>query len=200
MTYMPETNLSNLSDQTVNSEATTTEKFKTLAKESSQRAQRISSILKQAFSETREEFQAGRTVISPIAKEVTEEAVSTFRSKSQQAAEAVNQAWKDEDKTPDFTERLIKVLKTVASAAKANLLPQIKAQTRKQASRLDELLGDRYGEEYITFKDRFGQVRAWINVSQSAKSTTTHNAAADNISDTTPVTATVIEVDSKVID
>ncbi|MBE9061207.1 hypothetical protein [cf. Phormidesmis sp. LEGE 11477] len=193
MTYTQET-FSNLSESAA-TEPTTAEKLKTLAKESSQRAQRISSILKQAFSETREEFQAGRTVISPIAKEVTTEAVSTFKSKSQQAAEAVNQVWQEEESTPDFTDRLIKVLKTVASAAKAKLFPQIKAQTQKQASRLDVLLGDRYGEQYITLKDRFGQVRAWVNVSQPVAEST----ATENIRDTAPKTATVIEVDSKVI-
>ncbi|EDX84122.1 hypothetical protein S7335_1819 [Synechococcus sp. PCC 7335] len=195
MTYMPETNLSDLSDRSISSQPTTAEKLKTLAKESSQRAQRISSILKQAFSETREEFQAGRTVISPIAKEVTAEAVSTFKSKSQQAAEVVNQAWQEEDSTPDFTERLINVLKSVASTTKAKLFPQIKVQTQKQASRLDDLLGDRYGEQYITFKDRFGQVYAWINTSKVAAS----SVATEDITDVPSQTATVIEVDSKVI-
>ena len=196
MTYMQETNLSNLSDSTASSQPTTSEKFKTLAKESSQRAQRISSILKQAFSETREEFQAGRTVISPIAKEVTAEAVSTFKTKSQQAAEVVNQAWQDEESAPDFTERLISVLKSLARTAKAKLFPQIKVQTQKQASRLDDLLGDRYGEQYITLKDRFGQVRTWINISPAA----VDNASAEDITETTPQTPTVIEVDSKTID
>lgn len=200
MTYMPETNLSNISPNDSTTEPTTAEKLRTLAKEGTQRTQRISQILKQAFSETREEFQAGRTVISPIAKEVTAEAVSTFKSKSQQATEAVNQAWKDEESTPDFTERLIKVLKTMASTAKESLLPQVKVQTKKQAGRLDGLLRDRYGEQYITLIDRFGQVRAWVNSSANSASATT-NTAADNSGDTTsPTTVTVIEVDSEAID
>ena len=195
MTYMPETNLSNLaSDDSVNTETTTAKKLKTLAEESTQRAQRISKILKQAFSETREEFQAGRTVISPIAKEVTAEAVSTFKSKSQEAAKVANQAWQAEEDTQDFTERLIKVLKTMASTAKERLFPQIKVQTRKQASRVDTLLSDRYGEQYITLKDRFGQVRAWVNVAQP-----TATEVASDTNDAASAPDVVIEVDSQVV-
>ncbi len=195
MTYMPE-NLSNIPADGSATEPTTVEKLKTLAQEGTQRTQRISQILKQAFSETREEFQAGRTVISPIAKEVTAEAVSAFKSKSQQATEAVNQAWEAEESTPDFTERLIKVLKTMANTAKASLFPQVKVQTQKQAGNLDSLLRDRYGEQYITLKDRFGRVRAWVNTATNSTATVPTETTIEN-SDTT--SATVIEVDSKTI-
>ncbi len=197
MTYMPDTNLSNLSsDSSENTDPTTVEKLKTLAQEGTQRTQRISKILKQAFSETREEFQAGRTIISPIAKEVTAEAVSTFKSRSQQATEAVNQAWQDEESTLDFTERLVKVFKTMANTAKERLFPQIKTQTKRQASKLDDLLGDRYGEQYTTLKDRFGQVRAWADIARTA----TAKPAAEDTKDAKPTTAVVIEVDSQVVD
>ncbi len=195
MTYMPE-NLSNIPTDGSATEPTTVEKLKTLAQEGTQRTQRISQILKQAFSETREEFQAGRTVISPIAKEVTAEAVSAFKSKSQQATEAVNQAWQDEESAPDFTERLIKVLKTVANTAKVSLLPKVKTQTQKQVGNLDTLLRDRYGEQYITLKDRFGRVRAWVNTATNSTATVPTETTIET-SDTT--SATVIEVDSKTI-
>jgi hypothetical protein len=195
MTYMPE-NLSNIPTDGSATEPTTVEKLKTLAQEGTQRTQRISQILKQAFSETCEEFQAGRTVISPIAKEVTAEAVSAFKSKSQQATEAVNQAWQDEESAPDFTERLIKVLKTVANTAKVSLLPKVKTQTQKQVGNLDTLLRDRYGEQYITLKDRFGRVRAWVNTATNSTATVPTETTIET-SDTT--SATVIEVDSKTI-
>ena len=196
MTYMPETNLSNISADGSTTEPTTLEKLKTLAQEGTQRTQRISRILKHAFSETREEFQARRTVISPIAKEVTAEAVSAFKSKSQQATEAVNQAWEAEESTPDFTERLIKVLKTMASTAKTSLFPTVKTQTQKQVGNLDNLLSDRYGEQYITLKDRFGQVRAWVNTATNSTATV---PAETNIENSDTASATVIEVDSKTI-
>jgi len=191
---MPETNLSNISADGSTTESTTLEKLKTLAQEGTQRTQRISQILKQAFSETREEFKAGRTVISPIAKEVTAEAVSAFKSKSQQATEAVNQAWQDEESAPDFTERLLKVLKTMANTAKVSLFPKVKTQTQKQAGNLDNLLSDRYGEQYITLKARFGQVRAWVNTAANSAATV---PTETNIENSDP--ATVIEVDSKTI-
>ncbi|MGB3789116.1 MAG: hypothetical protein WA949_13980 [Phormidesmis sp.] len=201
MTYMPDTNLSNLSsDGSANADPTTVEKLKALAQESTQRAQRISKILKQAFSETREEFQAGRTVISPIAKEVTAEAVSTFKTKSQQAAEAVNQAWQEEESTPDFTERLIKVLKTMTSTARERLYPQLKVQTKKQASRLDELLGNRYGKQYDTFKGRFEQVRTWVNAARTVATEPAADSAVQKTGDATSAAPAAIEVDSQTID
>ncbi|MEL6901959.1 MAG: hypothetical protein AAFP07_13465, partial [Cyanobacteria bacterium J06606_4] len=70
-------------------ETTTFEKLKMLLKESGMRSQRIGKILRKAFSETRTEFQAGRSVISPLAKEVTTETVSTVKEKGQQAASTV---------------------------------------------------------------------------------------------------------------
>ena len=117
---MPETNLSSTSQE---AESSTFEKLTTLTKEGSARTQRISQILRQAFSETCEEFQAGRTVINPLAKEVTNEAVSTFKSKSQEAAEAVNQAWQSEADTPDTTERLINSVKSLFAQAKTTIFP-----------------------------------------------------------------------------
>jgi len=200
MTYLPKDHLHLSSNSSADTEPTTVEKLKTLTKESAQRTQRISQILKQAFSETREEFQAGRTVISPIAKEVTAEAVSAFKSKRQQATEAVNQAWQDEESTPDFTERLLKVLKTMANTAKASLFPQVKAQTQKQASKLDGLLCDRYGDQYTTLKDRFGQVRIWMNSNANSATSPAAKTAADSQADITPTPAVVVEVESKVID
>lgn len=197
MTYTSE-NLSDLTaNDSVNVEPTTAEKLKTLATEGTQRTQRISRILKQAFSETREEFQAGRTVISPIAKEVTAEAVSTFKTKRQQATAAVNQAWQEEENTADFTERAIKVFKTMMSAARANVFPQVKTQTQKQAGKLDELLRDHYGEQYTTLKDRVAQVRAWANSAVNSTESATAEVVVDN---SDAVSATVIEVDSTAVD
>ena len=102
MTYLPDTELSNFS---ADAEPSTFEKLITLTKEGSQRTQRITQILRQAFSETREEFQAGRTVISPLAKEVSTETVSTVKEKSRQAADAINDVWENDADAADLTER-----------------------------------------------------------------------------------------------
>ncbi|MEO0770602.1 MAG: hypothetical protein AAFY72_14450 [Cyanobacteria bacterium J06649_4] len=185
MTYLNDTNLPNFTtDETPSS---TFDKVKTLANESTQRTRRISQILKQALSETRDEFKAGKTVIAPLAKEVTTETVSTVRSKGQQAADAVNKAWEEESDTTDFTERLVAFLKKVATATARNLFPQVK----KQASNLDELLGNRYGDQYTSLKTRFETVRACAVVPDTVQSETT---SVDNSAD-----AVVIEVESKAV-
>jgi len=191
MTYMPETNLS---ATTLNAEVdpnpSTIKKLKTLIQEGTARTQRIASILRQAFSETREEFQAGRSVISPLAKEVTTEAVHTFKSKSQQAAETVNQAWQDEADAPDRTERLIGLIKNLAQKSKTTLIPTAGRQARQQAIRLDKVLNNRYGSQYTTLRDRFELVRSWIVVDTAAKPQT------ETAANQPPV---VIEVDSEAI-
>ncbi len=192
MTYMPETNLSTT---TLNAEAdsspSTIEKLQTLVKEGTARTRRITSILRQAFSETREEFQAGRSVISPLAKEVTTEAVHTVKSKSQQAAETVNQAWQDEADAPDRTERLISLIKNLAQKSKTTLMPTVAKQTKQQAVRLDEVLNNRYGSQYTTLRDRFELVRSWIVVDKDV----TSQAAETETAASQP--SVVIEVDSE---
>lgn len=180
MTYTSETNLS----ASIEAEVSTTEKIKTLTQEGKKRTQRISQILKQAFSETREEFQAGRTVISPLAKEVTSETVSTFKSKSKEAADAVNKAWQEEADAPDTTERLINAIKKLLSQAKTTVLPPAK----QQAIKVDEVLSNRYGTQYTTFRNRFKTIRSWV----AAQPTETVEEAPSTAS-------TVIEVDSQTI-
>ena len=190
MTYMNESHLpTNTSTANAEAEPSTTEKLKILTQEGTERSKRILSILRKAFSETREEFQAGRTVISPLAQAVTTETVSTFKTKGQQAADAVNRAWKDEADAPDMTERVIAFLKTTAQTAKTNLFPTAK----KQASKLDALLNRRYGEDYTTFRNRFEMIRNWVIVSEP---TDTESTMAD-VSENVP--AAVIEVDSEVV-
>lgn len=160
MTYTSES-IIEITDQ-ASDNSSTAQKFDILRKEGTERAKRIASILRQAFSETREEFQAGRTVISPIAKEVTTEAVSTVKAKGQQAAEAVNQAWNDEADAPDLAERIVRLIRALAKSAKTNVFPTVERQTKKQASRLDQLLNNRYGDQYSTLKGRFASVRSWL--------------------------------------
>ncbi|MEL6353165.1 MAG: hypothetical protein AAFR58_15645 [Cyanobacteria bacterium J06627_28] len=186
MTYLNDTTLPNLT--TDDAPSSTFDKVKTLAKEGTQRTQRITQILKQAFSETRDEFKAGKTVIAPLAKEVTTETVSTVRSKSQQAANAVNKAWEEEANTADFTDRLVAFLKKIATATAQTLFPQVK----KQASNLDELLGNRYGAQYTNLKTRFETVRAWVVVPDTVHSEST--TPADNSAD-----VVVIEVESEAV-
>lgn len=131
--------------------SSTVEKLKTLQQESTQRSKRVFNILRTAFAETAAEVKDGRTVISPLAKEVTAETVATVKQKSQQAADTVNQTWNKEADSKDLTERLIRLARVVAIAAKQNLFPQMK----KLAIRLDGLLSDRYGARYTDLKDQF---------------------------------------------
>lgn len=194
MTYMNESHLSDAAS-TANepAEASTVEKIKTLTQESTERSKRILNILRQAFSETREEFQAGRTVISPLAQEVTTETVSTFKAKGQKAADAVNKAWKDEANAPDVTDRVIAFLKAMANTTKERLFPQVEKQVKQQASKLNNVLGDRYGDQYATLKDRFEVVRNWVIVDEPTETVSTDA----KISDTDP--SIVIEVESEII-
>ncbi|MEL6938910.1 MAG: hypothetical protein AAFO84_06930 [Cyanobacteria bacterium J06598_1] len=192
MTYMPDTNLST---STMETEPSFAEKLKTLKTEGTERSQRILLILRQAFSETREEFQAGRTVISPLAKEVTTEAVSTVKEKSQQAADAVNQAWRDEADAPDTTERLISLIKSLAQTAQTTLYPQAEKQAKRQAIKLDNLLAKRYGEQYKTLKTRFDLVRSWV----SAQNNTPDSTMPDSTMPTEAEPVTIIEVDSEIV-
>lgn len=184
MTYLNDTDLSNLTSDDAPS---TFDKVKTLAKEGTQRTQRITQILKQAVSETRTEFKAGKTVIAPLAKEVTAETVSSFKSKSQQAADAVNKAWDDEADASDFTDRLMAFLKKMASVTATALFPQVK----KQATKLDDVLGNRYGDQYTNLKTRFDTIRDWVIVPDAAKSAT--EAQPDNTE------SVVIEVESEAV-
>lgn len=179
MTYTTQSNFAEAT--TEQPSPSTVEKLKTLQKESTTRYQRVSKILKAAFSETAAEFKAGKAVISPLAKEVTAETVATVKDKSQQAKKTVNQAWRSESETEDRTEKLIRLARVLAKSAQENLLPQLKTQVIK----LDGLLNERYGDRYSTFKERFNVGRA------ATPAQTTTEKATDQ-----PV---VIEVDSEVI-
>lgn len=194
MTFMNESHLSEAaSTSKEQAETSTVEKIKTLTKEGTERSKRILNILRQAFSETREEFQAGRTIISPLAQEVTTETVSTFKVKSQQAADAVNKAWKDESNAPDVTDRIIAFLKIMANTTKERLFPKVEEQVKQQANKLDNVLDDRYGDQYATLKDRFEVVRNWVIVNQPTEAVSTDSQLSD------PEPPIVIEVDSEIM-
>ncbi len=179
MTYTVQ---SEISDTTV-AAPSTVEKLKTLQKESTERSQRIVKILRNAFSETAAEFKEGRAVISPLAKEVTTETVATVKEKGQQASQTVNQVWQQEAEAEDLTERLIRFVRVLAQATKEKLFPQIKTQ----ASKLDSVLSDRYGQRYNNIKEQFDFAHAWY----AAPEVTAPEPASSD--------AVVIEVESEVI-
>ena len=131
MTYTSES-LMETTTQPTHNNPTTADKLNILWEEGTARAQRIASILRQAFTESREEFQSGRTVISPIAKEVTTEAVATVKEKSQQAAKVINQAWNDEADAPDLAERIMHFTGLIANSAKVNLFPTVEQTAKNQ--------------------------------------------------------------------
>lgn len=180
MTYTTPSDFSNTPSEKAPS---TVEKVKTLQKESTQRSKRIAKILRTAFTETAAEFKAGRTVISPLAKEVTAETVATVKEKSQQASKTVNQAWQQEADSQDLTDRLISFVRVMAVATKEKLFPQLKTQ----ATKLDDMLSDRYGHQYNNFKQKFNGVRDRYATPEQ----TTTAPVAD--------APTVIEVESEII-
>ena len=162
-------------------EPTTVEKLKTLQQESTQRSKRVFKILRAAYAELASELKDGRTVISPLAKDVTTETVATVKQKSQQAADTVNQTWNQEADAKDFSDRLIRLAQVIAVAAKQNLFPQIK----KYAIKLDGLLSDRYGAQYTDLKSK-------VTGRTQPVSTQTASGAADTVDQ--PI---VIEVESE---
>lgn len=179
MTY---TNPSNFSNASTDQAPSTVEKIKTLQKESTQRSQRLMKILRTAFTETVAEFKAGREVISPLAKEVTAETVAGVKEKSQQAKKTINQAWQQDSESEDRTERLIRLVRVLAKTTQEKLFPQIKTQ----ASKLDDVLINRYGDRYETLKDRFEGLRSRYMPEQTTPEPTANPSAA-------------IEVESEVI-
>ena len=180
MTYTVQ---SEISDATTSAAPSTVEKLKTLAKEGAERSQRITKILRSAFSETAAEFKEGRAIISPLAKEVTTETVATVKEKGQQASQTVNQVWQQEAEAEDLTERLIRFVRVLAQTTKERLFPQLKTQ----ASKLDSVLSDRYGQRYNNIKEKFDFAQAWY---AGPETTAPEPANSD---------AVVIEVESKVI-
>ncbi len=180
MTY---TSQPELSDASADQTPSTVEKLKTLQREGTQRSKRLLKILRTAYSETATEFKAGREVISPLAKEVTAETVANVKEKSQQAKQTINQAWHQESPTEDRTERLIRLVRELAKTTQEKLFPQIKTQ----ASKLDDVLVDRYGDRYANIKDRFNSVRKWAAAPEQTTPESTANPSV------------AIEVDSEVI-
>ena len=185
MTYTTPEDLSTLTTEQTPS---TFDKAKTLYQEGLERSQRIHKILRAAFTQTAAEFKEGRKALSPLAKEVTTETVTTVREKSQQAAEVLNDAWAQEASSQDLTERIVGFLQRVAQSAKVHLLPQVKTQ----AIKLDDLLIDRYGDRYASIREKFAILGKWYATPEQSE-TSTHEA------DATPEEAIVIEIDSEVV-
>jgi hypothetical protein len=185
MTYTNPSDFSSadFSDTAREQTPSTIDKLKTLKQESTQRSQRLMKILRTAFTETVTEFKAGKAVISPLAKEVTAETVATVKEKSQQAKETINQAWQQDATTEDRTERLIHLVRVLAKTTYQKLFPQIKTQ----ASKLDDVLTNRYGDSYESLKERFESL-----LSRYAKPEQT-------TADPTANSSTAIEVESEVI-
>ena len=185
MTYTTPEDLSTL---TAEQTPSTFDKAKVLYQEGLERSQRINKILRAAFTQTAAEFKEGRQTLSPLAKEVTAETVTTVKTKGQQAAEVLNDAWAQEASSQDLTERIVGFLQTVAQSAKVHLLPQVKTQ----AVKLDDLLLDRYSDRYANIRAKFATLRQWYATpEQSEVSTHTDDDATDE--------AIIIEIDSEVV-
>lgn len=152
---MTDTSETDLSVTTVESTASpnpsTVEKLKTLQQESTQRSKRIFTILRTAFTQTMSELKDGRAVISPLAQEVTAETVATVKEKGQQAADTVSQTWRQAADKEDLTDRIIGFMRSLTKTTATTLLPVITTQ----ATKLDGVLNERYGDRYANIKARF---------------------------------------------
>ena len=187
MTYTDSTNFSTeASTQPFESESTTLKKLSLLKQESLQRSQRIAKIMRAAFSESTAEFKAGRTVISPLAKEVTAETVAVVKENGQKVSNTVSQVWQESEDDDDITERLIRFIRTLSASAREKLFPQLKLHT----NRLDSFLSERYGDRYTSIRDRFDISRTGYAVTDKDVSNT-----AEAQSKAVPT----IEVESEVI-
>lgn len=189
MTYTTPEDLSSLNSEQAPS---TFDKAKVLYQEGSTRSVRVAKILKAAFSQTAAEFKEGRQTLSPLAQEVTSETVATVKEKSQKAADVLNDAWVQEADSQDLTERISRFLSAIARSASQSAKTRLFPQVKTQASKLDVLLKDRYGNRYENIRAKFDVVRSWY--------------AAPAQSETSPYTAdsdegeiVAIEVDSEVI-
>lgn len=191
MTYTTPEDLSTLTAEPTPS---TLDKVKVLYKEGRSRSQRISKILKDAFSQTAVEFKEGRQALSPLAQEVTSETMATVKEQSQKATEALNDAWTKEADSQDLSERISRVIGAVAQSvgksARIQLLPHLKTQ----ASRLDAFLSDRYGKRYEDIRVKIEKMRNWQTTSEATGTYKVDVNRADTATD-----ATTIEVDSEVI-
>lgn len=185
MTYTTPEDLSNL---TAEQAASTFDKAKVLYQEGLVRSQRVSKILRAAFSQTAAEFKEGRQSLSPLAKEVTAKTVATVKEKGQQAADVLNDAWVQEADSQDLTERIAGFLSAIATSAKVHLFPQAKTQ----AFKLDDVLKNRYGSRYENVRKKVAVVRNWY-ATPNQETTTAYE------SDSTADEPVVIEVDSEVI-
>jgi len=186
MTYTERINFQEkTAEQTPSYEPTTFQKLKTLKKEGAERSQRVADILRSAFSETAAEFKAGRTVISPLAKEVTAETVSVVKENGRKVSDTVNQAWQDAD-DDDINERMIRFIRTLAATTKSRLFPQLE----RQLINLDDVLSERYG-------DRYAQIKAKLSVARASYPSAQNDSTAPHQNDAVDVPA--IEVDSEVV-
>ncbi|MEM6450499.1 MAG: hypothetical protein AAF703_09315 [Cyanobacteria bacterium P01_D01_bin.105] len=155
MTYTDHINLSNEgAEPPSDTQMTTLQKLKVLQQETTQRSKRVAKILQAAFSETAEEFKAGRSVVSPLAKEVTAETVTVVKANGQKVSDTVNQMWQDAEED-DLTERIIGFVRMLGAAAKEKLFPQLK----RQANKFDSSLSERYGDRYANLKAQLNEFR-----------------------------------------
>ena len=195
MTYTTPEDLSSL---TAESSPTTFDKAKVLYREGLARSQRIGKILKAAFSQTAAEFKAGRQTLSPLAQEVTAETMASVKEQSQKAAEVLNDAWAKEAGSQDLSERISRFLSAIAQSVSQSTKTQLLPQLKTQASKLDGLLRDRYGDRYENIRIQFEKARSWQAASKDAASTKPEATTVYD-ADMRADEGIVIEVDSKIV-
>ena len=186
MTYTSNVDFSEATDA---SDVTTADKIQRLRIEGSQRVKRVLSIIRAAYCESKAEIREGKTVLTPLTKEVTAETVAAMQQKRQQVTEMLQDTW-DKNENAELSDRFVSILKSVLKSVQTQFLPVAKQQAQKYAKRADGLLGKRYGDRYAAAKTRAELMRDWLSES---KATTTEPVS--NID----VARDAIEVESEVV-
>ncbi len=139
--------------QTMDNTAATTDNWKQLRMEGSARLDRIGTILKTAFVETKTEFQSGTEVMKPLAQELSSTVVENLK----ETGTKINDAWTDKPGSPDVPTTLKSLLSSFAATVKAKLFPWLKSE----AETLDAKLMKNYGERYGAAKHKVMVAKAW---------------------------------------
>ncbi len=149
-----------------------------LRTEGSTRLNRIGKIFQTAFSETKTELQTGTEVMKPLAQELSSTVVENLK----ETGHKINDAWTDKPGSPDVTETLRSLLKSLAQTVKTKLFPWLKSE----AVTLDATLMKNYGDRYGAAKHKIKVAKAWyaqatapIEVPQEETSVTVDVVAND---------------------
>ncbi|WP_146242248.1 hypothetical protein [Acaryochloris thomasi] len=139
--------------QTMNNTVPTTDNWTQFRTEGSTRLNRIGTIFKTAFVETKTELQSGTEVMKPLAQELSSTVVDNLKD----TGTKINDAWTDKPGSPDLPTTLRSLLLSFAGTVKARLFPWLKSE----AATIDATLTKNYGDRYGAAKHKVKVAKAW---------------------------------------